>query len=128
MKTAQSSKRTPRRERAATLSMREGFNATWAEVKTAAEKLGYDVSRRNWTQSLREESSAYPFTLEGDDQEILEMLPKPSYARIRALELIDSLIEFLTNIEEKLQKCAHGSPSCVPSSRPIQRRYRSRQT
>jgi hypothetical protein len=105
MNTAKPSKRTPRRAGAATLPMRDGFNATWAEVKTAAEKLGYDVSRKNWTKSLREESSAYPFTLEGDDQEILEMLPKRSYARIRALELIDSLIEFLTDIEEGLQKC-----------------------
>jgi hypothetical protein len=99
MKTAKSLKRTPARQASASSPLSTALNATKAEMEAAAKRLGYDVSRKNWLERLRSESRSYPYTLE-ESEFCAALTPIRIHARMRALELIDSIMEEIAKIEE----------------------------
>jgi len=100
---AKSSKRIAKRQSATTSPLRDGFNAMSAAIKAAAERLGFDVSKPNWSKLLTEESRTYPFSLDEDGW--LDLLPRRVRARLRALELIGGLTDVLHEIEREVQTC-----------------------
>lgn len=85
--------------------LRAALNAIRAELKTAAERLQFDISNKNWLKLVSAESFTYPCTLDGESWEFLKLLPEPALARIRALELIEGLEESVTDMEEQVRNC-----------------------
>jgi hypothetical protein len=72
--------------------MRTTLDAIRGEVEAAAKQCGFDVSRKNWLKRLIDESKSYPFTQE-EGECCATLLPPRIFARIRALELIEALME-----------------------------------
>jgi hypothetical protein len=99
MKTAKSSKRTPRQ----ISPLRVALDTMWAEAKAAAQKLGFDTSREDSMKLVSEESNSYPYT--GDGEECLNLLPKQGLARMRGLELVSYWTDLAKNIEFHVQEC-----------------------
>jgi hypothetical protein len=74
MKTATRLKRKHQHRSVASSPMRAALNAMKAEIESAAQKLGYDVSKRNWSKALLEETREYPCTLEGEEYLCLSLM------------------------------------------------------
>jgi hypothetical protein len=68
-------------------------------MEAAAKRLGFDISRKNWLERLRSESRAYPYTLERNEF-CAALTPIRIHARMRALELIDGIMEEIEEIVE----------------------------
>jgi len=87
--------------------MREALYAVREEVEAAARKLGIDPRRnKNWRTMAEEESSQYPFTAE--DPRWTALLQKPVFARMRALELIGYLGDFVVHLDDWLSGYENG--------------------
>jgi hypothetical protein len=124
---AKSSKQIQNRQIAAATPMLDGFNAMRAEVKAAAERLGFDVSKPNWSKLIREESETYPSSvLEGN--ECLDLIPKRARARLRALELTTTSRTFFAAWKERFRTAMNISKNCAAYSRSVPHRSHSEPT
>jgi hypothetical protein len=88
--------------RAIVSPLRDGLNAMWAEVGRAAERLGFDTTKKDWMKVAMKEEREYPF-LPDEDQAYVELLPRRIRARIRALELIGGYRDMLRTLESTVE-------------------------
>jgi hypothetical protein len=99
MKTVRSPKQTSLRRRlGSSPPLRTLLNATRAEAEAAARRLGFDVSRKDWLERLKSESGSYPYTRD-EGECYAALMPAPILARLRALELIEDILDQIAEIE-----------------------------
>jgi hypothetical protein len=84
--------------------VRTAVRLLWAQAEAAAEKLGFDTSRKDWMKIVHEESNSYSHTQAGIAEEFWRQIPMSARVRIRALELIGHVNDLAKDLECHIQE------------------------